>query len=243
MAATLSFDRLTKLMTVDLPDTEITMQEIHNQVREYSAELVNLSIEQMISSGGKEDLKNGSFVGITSTLLDDWQIAFAARPGPTWVQCEIKGGNIVAENVNGPIYNTPYVNVNYAASSSATLVSGDDLTNLENQVTDIQNRIPAALVSGMMDSYLSATGLSAAAVLKIANGLLDAPDGVEPVADGAETTVREALRVLVSSAAGVLTGAGTTNIQILNLNGTKTVIDATVDGVFGNRLIVSLDKT
>jgi len=118
--ATLTFDPVAKLMTVDAPDTEITIQELHNLCVDYEDELVNLATDRIVSSAGKEPLGGGVSVGITLTLINDWQLAFEARSGPTYIQCQVSGGNLVADNVNGAIYPTAFTQVLITASSSAT---------------------------------------------------------------------------------------------------------------------------
>jgi len=118
--ATLTFDDINKIITVDVAFVEITIQELHNTIREYEDGLVNMDLKQIVSSGGKEPLGGGVSVGITLTLLNDWRLAFAPRTGPAYVQCNVSGGNLVAVNVNGSIYPTAFTQVVVTASSSAT---------------------------------------------------------------------------------------------------------------------------
>lgn len=116
----LSFDKVNKVITVDAPDTEITIQNLLNSIREYEDELTSLDIPKICSCAGKESLGGGVSVGLTLTLLDDWQLAFEARSGPDYIQCKVSGGNIVATNVNGAIEPTAFTQVLITASSSAT---------------------------------------------------------------------------------------------------------------------------
>ncbi len=115
----LSFDKVAKVITV-LSDTEITIQNLLNGIREYEDELTTLDIPRIASCAGKEPLGGGITVGLTLTLLDDWQLAFEARSGSAYIQCKVSGGNIVAVNVNGAIYPTAFTQVLITASSSAT---------------------------------------------------------------------------------------------------------------------------
>lgn len=114
------FNKLTKIITVESPDTEVTIQNLLNAIRDYEDELTTLDIKKIASAAGKEDLGGGVSVGITMTLLDDWQLAFEARAGPTYIQCKVSGGNIVATNVSGAISPTAFTQVLVTASSSAT---------------------------------------------------------------------------------------------------------------------------
>jgi hypothetical protein len=50
------------------------------------------------------------------------------------------------------------------------------------------------------------------------------------------------MRLILSSLAGKLSGAATTNVQVRNVTDTKTRIDATVDSD-GNRTAVTHDTT
>jgi len=116
----LSFDKVNKVITVLAPDTEITIQNLLDSIREFEDELTSMDIPKIASCAGKEPLGGGVVVGLTLTLLDDWQLAFEARSGPSYIQCTVSGGNIVAVNVNGSIYPTAFTQVLITASSSAT---------------------------------------------------------------------------------------------------------------------------
>ena len=118
--ATLTFDDINKIITVDAPDIEITIQELHNAIVEWEDELENMDIDRVVESTGKEPLGGGVSVGITLVLLNNWRLAFEARPGPTWVQCRVSGGNTVGSHPDGPVYQTAFVQVLITASSSAT---------------------------------------------------------------------------------------------------------------------------
>ena len=131
--ATLTFDKDTNIMEVSLPDTEITIQEIVNQVRNFEDNTApdntgGMDIPFILSAGGKEPLTSTTWVGITITLID-WTIKFADRAGPSWISCNIVGGNIVAYDTGTSDYVIPitpatYVNTNITASSSATIAEG-----------------------------------------------------------------------------------------------------------------------
>lgn len=111
-------------------------------------------------------------------------------------------------------------NLNQTVSSRASQTSVDDLpTNSE-------------LATALEGIELTPTERTA-----IANGLLDLAAGVET-----GLTLRQALRLLVASNAGKLSGAGNSTITIRNFGDDKNRITATVDAN-GNRSAVVYDLT
>ena len=138
MAATLTFNKNTNIMEVGIDATEITIQEIVNQVRIFENDLTpqgGMDIPHILSAAGKQPLGGTDMVGVTITLID-WKIKFADRT--SWITCNIRGGNIVAYNTATQSYVVPvepaaYVNTNITASSSATLTGVTGLTETENQ--------------------------------------------------------------------------------------------------------------
>ncbi|MEA2036862.1 MAG: hypothetical protein U9O94_05100 [Nanoarchaeota archaeon] len=122
-----SFDKANQVITVSDDVTDITIQELLNAIREYEDEVTNMEIGKIVNAAGKEPLGGGVLVGITITLLEDWQVAFAARSGPTYTQCTITGGNLVATNTNGAISPTAFTQVVTTSSASATLQEADAL--------------------------------------------------------------------------------------------------------------------
>jgi hypothetical protein len=113
-----------RIITVASPSTEITIQDLHDTLRDIEDRPDDLTYDYLVDSAGKEPLGGGVYVGITMTL-NNAKLAFEARPGPTFVQCNVSGGNLVAfDDVGGeidPIQTTAYVQVVRTSSSSATL--------------------------------------------------------------------------------------------------------------------------
>ena len=161
------------------------------------------------------------------------------------------------------------------------------LASIETDTQDIQSRLPAALVSGRMDSSVGAmasnvmtaaalasdavteiqSGLATSSALATVDGIVDAiledtgttlpgtlstiagyvdsiPADILDATSGVETgmTVREALRIILASAGGKLSGANTTTVTVRNPGDTKNRIVATVDE-HGNRSAVTLDAS
>jgi hypothetical protein len=138
----LSFDWISspRIITVLSPSTDITVQDLVDTCRVEEEQLYNLQYAKIINANGKDSLGGGVFVGITATLQNAL-LAFEARPGPTFVQCNVQGGNLVAEDINGnnidPILTTAYTQVVRTSSSSSTLQELADIqySSFSNGVT------------------------------------------------------------------------------------------------------------
>jgi hypothetical protein len=133
---TFTFDEVNKWLVVDLPTEEVTIQQIVDAVRDWQDEQDNLDIEDFILPSGKQGLGAGSYVGITLEFRYGWKLKFADRAGPTWTNCYVRGGNLVA--TYDPIYPAAYTNTVISQSSSATMigVSADDLTFMKRFLTN-----------------------------------------------------------------------------------------------------------
>ena len=121
----ITFDKLTKVIEIESPAIEITIQDLVNAIRDWQDELDNIETANILSAAGKEALGGGVSVGVTMTLLDGWKVAFEARAGPTYTQCTVSGGNLVSEDESNPIYPTAFTQIVVTASSSATTADLD----------------------------------------------------------------------------------------------------------------------
>jgi len=120
----LVFDKATKIITIESPQTTISIQDLHDDIRLFEHLAQNLEEGTIANASGKQSLGGGVTVGITLELVNNWRIAFAARPGPDTVNCTVTGGNLVATNdyENNPVYPTAYTQVTISQSSSATVI-------------------------------------------------------------------------------------------------------------------------
>lgn len=125
--STLTFFKTERVIQVDSPQTSVTCQDLINQIRLYEENLNNLDYPLIANAYGKQALGAGSYIGITLELVNDWRIAFEARPGPDTIACTVSGGNLVAINQYGdnPIKPTAFTQVNIAQSSSPTIIQAD----------------------------------------------------------------------------------------------------------------------
>jgi hypothetical protein len=138
----LQFDWISspRIITVLSPSVDITIQDLVDTCRVEEEQIYNLSYSKIINANGKDSLGGGVFVGITATLQNAL-LAFEARPGPTFVQCNVQGGNLVAIDTNNnnidPILTTAYTQVVRTSSSSSTLQELKDIqySSFSNGVT------------------------------------------------------------------------------------------------------------
>jgi len=116
-----------RVITVLAPSVEITIQDLHDSCRFLESEPVAMDDPILIDTAGLENLGGGTKVGLTATLQNAL-VAFEARTGPQYIQCNVSGGNVVAIDDVGssfttPVHPTAFTQVVITASSSATLQS------------------------------------------------------------------------------------------------------------------------
>jgi len=120
-----------RIITVLLPSTEITIQDLHDTCRAIEATPEAMNDAILIDTAGLENLGGGTKVGLTSTLQNAL-LAFEVRLGPEYIQCNVTGGNVVAIDDLGasfltPIHPTAFTQIVVTASSSATQSNQADL--------------------------------------------------------------------------------------------------------------------
>ncbi len=140
MALSVDYSSSPRIITILAPVTSIRLQDLYDQICTLDDTLSALGFDWLADAEGKQDIGDGNAVGITLTLRDA-KLAFEARPGPTWEQCIVNGGNLVAVDALGvtfasAIQGTPYVNVNTQASSSPTISSLSAAQIWDANVTD-----------------------------------------------------------------------------------------------------------
>jgi len=130
--ANLTFFKLDRVIQVDVGQTEVTVQDLVNQIRDYEDELDFLDYAHIVNAYGKQDLGGGSQVGITMEIINDWRIQFESPgSGPT-ITVYIKGGNLVAINSysDNPIKPSDYVTVIIAQSTAPSIVTPPEDLNM-----------------------------------------------------------------------------------------------------------------
>jgi hypothetical protein len=115
------FDKENKLIFIESPSTEVTIQELVRAIRNFEDSIIGMDIERIADASGKENLGGGLFVGITLKLLN-WKLKFEPRLGPDVVLCDVGGGNLIA--VSGSEDNEVFVNpIDPSAFTSTTKTS------------------------------------------------------------------------------------------------------------------------
>lgn len=149
-----------RIITVQSPSTEITIQDLLDTCREAEDDPANMVYSYLASAAGKENLGGGVQNGITVTLQNA-VLAFEARPGPSYAQCTVRGGNIVAVDNAGanisPIHTTSFTQVITSGSSSATLL-GVDASEIAGAVWD--EPLSSHLMAGSVGEAISNAGLT-----------------------------------------------------------------------------------
>ena len=125
---TVDFAVSPRIVTIASPSVSVSIQDLHDTLRKLEAEVWNLSYASLLKSSGKDVVDVGELVGITLRLLNT-KLAFAARPGPSYVQCKIVGGNLTAVDsasvAMDPIQTTAFTQLIYRGSTSATLLNNN----------------------------------------------------------------------------------------------------------------------
>lgn len=139
MPLSLTFDFYNSIIQVPAPDTSVDLQYLINQIRDAEDELTPaMSYSKIADAFGKQPLGGGTYVGLTIQLLNDWKLKFEARSGPDTVACIVTGGNLVAESGN-PIAASAFTQVTIAQSSSPTIATPDDNTNIKYLIESLRD--------------------------------------------------------------------------------------------------------
>lgn len=143
------FTQSPRIITVLSPSVNLSIQDLVDTCRSIEVTDFNLIYDHLIDASGKQNLGGGLYVGVTASL-NNALIAFQARSGPSYIQCTVNGGNLVAIDSNGnnisPIQPTAFTQVITTSSSSSTLITGGSaLTN--TQATQLQQAAQYAILN------------------------------------------------------------------------------------------------
>jgi hypothetical protein len=142
--ANFQFDPINRIITVLAPDTEITIQELINAIRDWEDD--HLEWDKVADATGKDFLGAGLYTAITVKLLN-WRLKFQDRDQPT--ACVVRGGNLLAVDAQGnymyPIAPATNVTVAIAQSTAASLLAEwkqADIDLVKTQVGYIPSDLP-----------------------------------------------------------------------------------------------------
>ena len=85
-----------RIIIVDLPDTEITAQDLVDQLRDAEDDVQNTNYEQIVKASGKEDLGGGTLVGIT-VELQNAKVGFKDRTN------KLESGTVTTPDTTGKV--------------------------------------------------------------------------------------------------------------------------------------------
>ena len=147
---TFNWESSPRQITVDAPSIEFTMQDILDTLRHNEALDTNIDNPSIVIGSGKVVLDDqGNAVGLTVQLINA-TIGFEVRSGPTWIECNLLGGNLSGLEADESTvttivtHNNPYVNINKTSSVSATIstvntgsgVTPQDIIDITDAVWD-----------------------------------------------------------------------------------------------------------
>lgn len=128
-----------RIITIASPSTSVTIQDLHDTLREIEAYAENLVYPTIISSAGKEALGGGVYVGLTSTLLNA-KICFEARKTASHsgvITSSDLTGRILTDNtatfVSDGVEPGAWI-INYVDGSVCSVITVDSETQLTTNV-------------------------------------------------------------------------------------------------------------
>jgi hypothetical protein len=190
-----------RLIFVDDPSEEITIQDLHDTLRDREQEQANLIYPSLISSAGKEDLGGGVTVGVTSTLQNA-RVGFQAR------KVYVDTGTITDPDPTGELLiDTAASFLNDGVEPGAWVINTTDGSICTVLTVDTETQISTDFLGGGSDNQFD-TGDAFRIInitqMEVAGGNLVAVDGygvnIDPIFPTAGTQV---VRTSASSATRV----------------------------------------
>lgn len=186
------------------------------------------------------------------TMESNWAVApdltslWTLWPSPTSPGTTLP--SVVAASLASQAQTDVRTAVGLAAANLDTQLSTIDnfidteVADIVTRITDVQSRIPAALIAGRIDASIGAAAAdtinASALAADAANEIRDAIFARAFSAAYGSLTFDEMIKIMSSVMAGIVSGAGTTTMTFRNLANTANTIVATVDAT-GNRSAVT----
>ena len=129
-----------RIITIAAPSTSATIQDLSDTLRVLEGNrILPMSRDYILDNEGKFDLGT-KLTGISLRLINA-KLAFEARPGPTWAECAVTGGNLASVDDVGasqwPIEFTNYTSVTFESDTSAALIPGTGGALTPTQETEL----------------------------------------------------------------------------------------------------------
>lgn len=129
-----------RIIEVQAPSTEITMQDLVDTLRKQEDAFTGLPFEKLTNASGKEDLGGGVLVGITVDLQNA-QLSFEPRTDPAQTGTVTTGSGTPVDGPLGPTYNFVDTSANFIA---AGIQRGSFVINFtDNSIADVMEVVSA----------------------------------------------------------------------------------------------------
>jgi hypothetical protein len=138
-----TFNFSNQVISASSTATIVEVQNLINAVRYAEESSEGIQYPKIANAAGKDSLGSGISVGITLDLLPNWQLKFADRSGPSYVQCFVQEGNLVGGLSGNPIKSSAFTQVFVIRSAASTLVSSSAVSaNIsDSDKIDISNKV------------------------------------------------------------------------------------------------------
>lgn len=235
-----------RIITVRAPSVAVDIQDLSDTIRKLEGDRVwAMTRDYILDNEGKFDLGN-KLTGISLRLVNAL-LAFEARPGPTWAECAVSGGNLAAVDDLGaavwPISFTNFTSVTFESDVSAALISGSSgltptqETQLETAATESTGAHTEAAAAAIdaATAATEATGAHTEATTAATQSTIAAIQSTAAAVDAATAATE-------STSANTQATAAAASSATAASEATAAAIDASLARKLdSNKAIVSLD--
>lgn len=210
-----------RLITVQAPSTELTLQDLLDTTRIFEAESASMDDGHLINAAGKEPLGGGTAVGITATLQNA-QVAFEGRDVAT------STGTVTSNDATGTLLtDTGATFVADAVARGATIVNRTTGAACEVLTIAANALTTTVLQGGSRQTWLISDTYSVFNVIQceISGGNLTAVNSVGDDLNSVFTTAYTQIIRTSSSSATISTVSSAQITLIEQLLRNKTVLD------------------
>jgi hypothetical protein len=253
----LVFNHATQRVQITSPQTVVLIQDLLNACRSEEETTVGIADGRIASAAGKEVLGAGVQVGITLTLLENWQLEFWAGN----YTATITGGNLVAASGDAVAYVVGGPQVEITLSAAATITDGGgggggsaptaveiaqavrvelatELARLDAAVTtrESESASAARAVTNQAEHDATQTAISLLSSGALPGEIANAVH--QRIVEGT-LTLEQAMRVMLAALTGQARNLDAGTIEFDSLDGSKVRVRATEAN--GDRTISLID--